>query len=397
MLLPVSHTVVVTDSRGCQLPLYLYIPAASGPIIQETGSVAEACNQANGQAEVIVTGGSQPLTYEWDGNPALNLATLSNASAGVHTVLITDDRGCTASTTVTIDHVEGPKRNHWNSRTRSLWAKQCFYFFASDWGHGNLSFYNWSTFVGTNPGPYAENLAAGVYTITLTDARGCTDIIPVTVPEIAPPTFGPTTEVDEACGQDDGAITFELIGGTPPFSYEWSHDPNLNSLSASGLSTGAYFITVTDHLGCTATNWATLSNFPPPAIEVVQNQSAHCDLPDGVVSVLATSFHDNPTFTYTWSHDGNAAGPTQNNLLPGYYEITVTDHRGCSNTTYATVGNEAGVELFEETTTHSSCDLANGFASVIASGGTLPYSYAWSFDNSFNSPIATNLVPEIIQ
>ena len=94
------------------------------------------------------------------------------------------------------------------------------------------------------------NLSAGMYSLTVTDAIGQSIILSEEITEPSAIQIDLVTTIPEFDGMMDGIIEINSFGGTPGFTYSWSHDNGLNSTIASNLSTGDYEVTVTDANGC---------------------------------------------------------------------------------------------------------------------------------------------------
>ncbi len=102
------HTITITDSKGCETSASVTIdePAVlSASAVQDSPVV---CNgESNGAASVSVSGGNAPYSYSWD-KSASTLASASDLAAGLHTITITDSKGCETSASVTIDEPAVP-------------------------------------------------------------------------------------------------------------------------------------------------------------------------------------------------------------------------------------------------------------------------------------------------
>ncbi len=128
--------------------------------------------------------------------------------------------------------------------------------------------YSWSH-NSSLQGAIASGLSAGTYSVTVTDANGCSDSVTATLSE-------PTginvqlSSVDspETCGGTDGEISISVAGATAPLTYAWSHDASLQSAIASGLSAGTYAVTITDANGCSDSVSTTLNDPTSPTVSL---------------------------------------------------------------------------------------------------------------------------------
>jgi hypothetical protein len=170
--------------------------------------------------------------------------------------------------------------------------------------NGTANFdYAWSNGATTNGTSSTTNsingLAAGTYTVTVTDANNSTATASTTIAE--PSAIVPIISVDNnaSCnGASDGSLTVNTSGGTGSYTYSWSN--NTTSQTASSLSTGVYMITVTDANGCTATAGENISE--PNAIMITQDSLADvsCSRGDGYVRAQATG--GTGELTFSWSN-----------------------------------------------------------------------------------------------
>src|SRR5690606_31944327 len=107
--------------------------------------------------------------------------------------------------------------------------------------------YSWtpSALSGNNP----ANLEAGVYTVTVSDEQGSavSESITITEPDTLEINTSSTVETD---GNMDGTATAIINGGTSGYAYEWSTNPIQTTNTATNLSAGEYFVTITDNNGC---------------------------------------------------------------------------------------------------------------------------------------------------
>jgi|GEM_PF-736582 len=353
----------------------------SCPTITVTGnSTNRICTSVNGTASASATGGTAPYTYAWSNTQTG--AALTGLTAGTYTVTATDANSCTGTTTVTVgttntvltvgvtdtDNTSCGAPN--GSATASASA-------------GTVPYsYTWST-SGTTA--TISNLAAGSYTVTAFDANGCSGTGSASVAS-APPTIMVSTSSmtpNTQCVNPNGAATVSAMGGTGPYTYQWNAAAgNQIGATASNLAGGTYTVTATDGAGCTGTGNVTVGTTTPTITVSTTSTtpSTSCAAPDGAATVSATG--GTGPHTYQWNAAaGNQTGATASNLGGGTYAVTATDAVGCTGTGNVTVTSTTPVITVSvsNSTGNSSCSNPDGSATVSATGGAGPYTFAWSF------------------
>ena len=209
------------------------------------------CNgAATGAIDLTVTGGVSPYTYLWSNGTTTQ--DLSGRTAGTYTVTVTDANGCTKSISATITQptlvvlsstVTNVACNGGNTGSVDLTVS------------GGVSPY---TYVWSNAATTQDlsGLTAGTYTVTVTDANGCTKTTSATISENST-LAATTTTVPVTCnGGSNGSIDLTVSGGTSPYTYLWSNGATTQDLT--GRTAGTYTVTVTDALGCTKSTSATI-------------------------------------------------------------------------------------------------------------------------------------------
>ncbi|HYD91131.1 MAG TPA: SprB repeat-containing protein, partial [Flavobacterium sp.] len=204
-----------------------------------------SCNGgSNGSIDLSVANGVVPFTYAWSTGAVTQ--DIAGLTAGTYTVTVTDGKNSAVSSSITINQplTLSPSAAATNISCNGL----------TD-GAVNLTVSGGTTpygFLWSN-GAATEDLAAlasGAYTVTVTDANGCTATASATVVEPASLTAS-AAKTDISCnGLTDGSINITVSGGITPYSYSWSNSAVTEDISA--LSAGAYTVTVTDANGCTA-------------------------------------------------------------------------------------------------------------------------------------------------
>ncbi len=183
-----------------------------------------------------------------------------------------------------------------------------------------------------------SSLVPGTYTVTVTDAAGCTATETATIaqPALLTTTFN---TMPVACfGGNNGTATAIPAGGTPNYTYLWntgSAAATINSLMAN-----IYTVTVTDAKGCTIVRNTQVTQPTQLTVNTNATNESAAGANDGAAT--ATAGGGTPVHTFLWSNTATTA--TINNLSPGTYTVTVTDMNGCTQTATATInaGQSAG-------------------------------------------------------
>ena len=213
-----------------------------------------------------------------------------------------------------------------------------------------------------------NNLGAGQYCVTLTDANGCSDSDCFVVTNNNPVEV--TLSVTPLTCDSDGSITANTTNGLAPFTYAWSNGATTATIDIQ--SAGDYCVTVTDANGCTSDECASISE--PTAITVTGTvENPVCDLANGSITVTTSA-----AATYTWSNGASTA--TIQNLAPGTYTVTATAvSNGCQDITSFTLINAASLSVTLDTMNPACVGAENG--SVIADvnyTGSGSLSYTWN-------------------
>lgn len=229
--------------------------------------------------------------------------------------------------------------------------------------------YSWSN--GAT-GATASGLAAGNYTVTVTDGNSDQATATVTISQPTALSYV-SDQTNVTCNGADNGSAFVLAGGgTDPYSYLWSNGET--SFSAAVLAAGTYSVVITDANGCTTGTSFTITE--PSALSASASSSnASCNGgSNGSVNVSANG--GSSPYSYSWSNGATSASVS--GLSAGTYSVTVTDANGCTTTASATVGQPSAISLSTSSFDASCGSAMDGSVDLSVSGGTAPYSYAWS-------------------
>lgn len=378
-LSPGTYPVTITDANGCTANASGTVSAPSA-ITVTTSSTDAYCGSASGTVTASAAGGSPSYTYNW--GIAGSGATLTGLSAGTYSVTVTDDNGCTAIASATVS--SGTTTPSYTQAVTNVSCNGSSDGMITITPTGATPYtYAWSNNTSSNP---ATGLAAGTYTVTLTDANGCSAVSsPIIVSEPQAMTITETI-IDATCGNSNGSISLLVSGGAGNYTYAWSVGSNSNA-ALSALASGSYTVTITDTALCQLVATYSVSNTGGPSVSLSTTDVTCATSADGKAS-LAISGGTMP-YTITWSHTASSADSVVG-LTAGAYSVTVADAAGCNTirSFNITAPNALTVNV---AVTDATCGHNNGAAAAAVSGGTMPYSYAWTIAGSGNTSSVNNI------
>ncbi|MBI5539912.1 MAG: gliding motility-associated C-terminal domain-containing protein [Bacteroidia bacterium] len=378
-----NYTVTILDANSCQVtnPFVITQPTQVNVAIVSTTN-ATCSGICNGMATVSANGGTPGYNYVWSNSAVLPSAT--SLCAGNYTVTAIDANLCTATNTVVITQPLSI-----TASISNVINPQCFGVCSGSAtvtainGTGPYA-YNWSSGSGLN---VANNLCPGNYTVTASDANGCSTTTTTTIVQPAQLIATANNFIATNCyGSCDGSATITGSGGTPPYTYNWAAGTQ-NAQVNNTLCAGTHFVTVTDANYCTASTAAFISQPSQLTITGISKINASCyGMNDGSIDINIIGGIG--YYTYSIGSQTDTIG-NFGNLSAGLYNVTVTDLHGCSTVSASTITQPAQL-VVSAITTHSICPGEWAYLSANASGGTPAYIYYW---NGIASPPSIGVNP----
>lgn len=407
-----TYTAVVSDAAGCDTLLSFTLteptPIALTGVISDHSGYALSCNGSfDGSIDLSSSGGSSPYTFTWTGPNAFvgNTEDISGLEAGQYDLIVTDLNGCKAFLTYVLFAPDPIATTSIVSTAACLGADDGAIDLTIT---GGISPYatQW-----TGPGAYGattediSSLYAGIYTVAITDANGCTysashtvtqpgDLVATAIITTHPGGYGVSCS-----GASDGAIDVTATGGTPPLFYFWQGPGGFTAITEDigGVVAGSYDLTITDSNGCGQLMTWTIT--APTPVNIGLNPS---QFPDGsnigcaggangsIDAIIAGGV---APYSIAWGGPGGALGITEDltGLAAGTYVMDVIDALGCTASASITLVEPSPMVATASTGTYpgggnvSCAGETDGSIDLEMTGGSLLYQITWTGPGGFAS------------
>lgn len=374
-----SYSVVVRDDNGCTVNRSVTL---TDPLILSSSFTKQnvSCfGEANGSIDLSISGGTPNFSFDWfNSTYDLSFSTedIINLPADDYTVIVTDSRGCKTQNTITITEPLSPV-----SATYTVQNVSCFGFtdgsITVNPSGGTLPyFYNWSN---GNTSASVNNLASGLYYLTLTDNEGCSLIDSIKIEQPIAAISLSTVLKDVSCAQgNDGSIDLTVYGGTPPYQYNWNSG-TFTTEDLSGIFAGTYTVIVTDSKNCTETTSGVITE-PNPIVVLDTIVDVDCN-GNKTGSINLNVSGGTPSYTYQWSSSSFSLGSTSQdliNLFADTYHLVLTDSNNCVYKDSFIVNQPAALRTSVEISNVNCHGGSDGEIDLSVTGGVLPYTFQWS-------------------
>lgn len=378
-------TITVTDSRACQIAGSAIIDQPSPLLVTGNVQNVKCFGGSTGSANLAVTGGTAPYTYNWSPNVSTT-STATGLTSGNYFVTVLDANGCSFNINLFVDQPITPLSVDLTVTNIGCYGSQNGAVTANASGGTTPYQYFWQPTGSTSPS--ISNLPAGNYFVTVTDANLCTELESATVAQPGGITLA-VSIIEANCNTSTGQATITPSGGTPPYSYYWMPGGATASF-INAVPSGIYAVTVTDNSGCTYSGLITIDDISGPQVSVTSIQNASCfGVLDGSASVTVTG--GTPAYTYSWfPYGGN--NDTATGLGAGTYSIVVSDALGCQGfaVTNPAISQPPAISVTSSQINVSCFGASNASTNLTVTGGTPPYTYIWS-PNGLTFPNPTGL------
>jgi len=372
-----SIVLTVESSLGCVVSVVQTIQVNAccetvNPISSSFSTVDINCSGQNeGSINVTGTTNYPPFNYQWN-NGNITGSSGTNLYEGNYMVTMTDQIGC--DTVLVIDlnappafmitpTIVRPTCNGGTDGSITLATTGATPNYQYDWGSG-LTNNNIQT-----------GLSNGNYPVTIVDALGCDTSISI-------PVFELTLELDTLAdfvieptcfGDTDGSITITMANGQAAYQFDWGSGFQSNN-TLFNLGDGTYTLSVRDANNCQGGPFQILVAEPDELIATITGADVTCfDGDDGEAVSNVTGGND--SYSYIWNN--NSQDSINSNLIAGNYLLTVTDNKGCTDTTSVYISQPQAIDITAIDVIDAFCYAdSNGSVTPIVTGGTPPFQYS---------------------
>lgn len=366
-----QYTVVVTDSKGCikQVDGHVIEPSRFVAILESQEDI-KCFGDTSGRINIKVAGGSSPYTFKWSNGATTE--DLKDIAAGAYSLLVSDNNGC--SETIRAVVTQPTRVSYAVKSVTNLTCnkdKSGAIDISITGGVGPYK-YSWSNGATTQD---LVNVGAGKYSVSISEANGCTKTLEATVTE--PPLLSVKTDgvTHIKCnGNNTGAIAISVTGGAAPYKYSWSHGSVRQDVI--GLIAGKYSVSVTDANGCVKTVSTEIKEPAPFVASLLSVKNILCSGENTGEVKLRVRGGARP-YTFVWN-----SGDTTQNLSAkraGLYSVRITDKNGCSQAVTARITQPNTLVASLVTSNNVACySGSDGAINITVVGGAAPYKYNWS-------------------
>ncbi|MDC0201852.1 gliding motility-associated C-terminal domain-containing protein, partial [Flavobacteriales bacterium] len=368
-----TYNLQITDLNNC---IFLHSETIDiGSIIQVDTFINNiSCNGYSDGNIVLVTPNSLSPTFNWTGPNSFSSTSnqILNLESGNYSAIVNDETNCPTQINLSIldpsilsftsiltdESCEG-----YQDGQIEIFVSGGTPHYSYVWNNGNTDSIN-------------SNLLNGEYILNVVDNNNCIVTDTFTIDLFLFDTTRNITNVS-CYGGSDGSADLEILGGNPPFTYNWSPPGSTQDLIA--VSSGVYTVNITDFTNCTIVRDVIVTE--PQQLSAVTNITNILCYGDTAGSVSTIIGGGVPPYLLDWGSSNISA------MWAGYHIFTVTDNNGCKFTDSVNIQQNDSMQI-TSTITDVQCygDFNGSLELQIAQGtGTPPYSYLWNGPNNYSS------------
>lgn len=369
----INYLVTVRDANGCVRSTFVTVNNGTG-LTASIAPVAATCPGVNnGTITITPTNGTSPYTYQLGAGTPQSGNSFTGLAAGSYSITVRDVNGCT-TTFNNINIGPGTGLNVTYATSPASCSGAANGSITATPTNGTAAY----TYQVDANAPQASNvltgLTAGVHSVTVRDANGCTSTNNITVPTANGIVANTTTTATTCAAAANGSITVNVTTGTAPYQYTLDAGAPQASNIFNGVGSGPHSVTIRDAANCVAVVPVTVAAGPGISASAASTAATCAAATNGTITMTVTV----GTAPYTYQLDANAPQGSNifNNVAPGAHNVTILDNAGCSRVVPVNVAIGPGITATAVQTPTSCNGASNGTITVTPSGGNAPYQYS---------------------
>lgn len=385
-----TYTVTVVDEEDCEITQDYIISDQDAQLDAVITHVS--CNGfSDGAIDLTVTGDvTAPADTLWTGPNGFTASTedITGLEAGFYTVEITDAATCVFSMTWEVTEPDTILVTGTAVPVTCNGSTDGSIDIEVNGGTG-IPTYAWIGPNGfTSDQEDITGLEPGLYTVTVSDAVPCVVVYDFEVLEPSAITVLETLTDPSCVGVDDGSILIDVAGGNGGYSFAWTGPDGFNSNAEDilNLTPGVYDLTVTDDSMCVGS-----FSFELIGVQLIDFEALTSEIlctGDSVATIDITVTGGNGGFTYDWTGPNSFTSDQEDltDLFAGTYDVLVSDVFGCELDTFVVLNEPEALDIALIDLQSVTCPgEMDGAITILTSGGTLNYTFAWTGPSSFTS------------
>lgn len=364
-----DYTVAISNQCGTVTTSAVRLTVAPGLVIGNSATQVTCNGTSTGQIFMTATGGTGPRQYQINGLAPQTSNIFPNLKAGTYQVVVSDQLGCAAKTTIEITQPVPLTLT-----VKAVNAK------CSGGADGGM----FVSASGGNGGPYQFQLNGGTpqtgetffdlkdkttYTVSAIDKLGCVTSQSVAIGASLPFDIKATVVPARCTGSADGTISVSSTGGTGAYKYQIGTGEFQAGSLFTGLAANNYEITVQDVNGCTGKKMVTVPQPAPLQLTAVVIP-VNCFGANSASITLSPSGGTGPVQYQLTTTKIPQSSTIFKNLAVGDYTVVGTDSNGCTTLLPVTVGKADPISVQAKVTPATCCVCPTGKVVLTSGGGT---------------------------
>jgi hypothetical protein len=344
------------------------------------GQAISCYNMADGKLHAIASGGTKSLTCSW--NTGATGSLLSGIGAGSYTATVKDENGCSVTASMSLGNPLPVQASITDVSDYSGYGISCNGLHdgaITSEGKGGTGVYTYTWSNGQTTASI-NGLAAGSYTVTISDNNGCKQSISQNITEPSPLTLSLADQKNISCYDgSNGSIQISASGGAGNYTYSKDNKNSWQSAdSFTALKAGNYTVILHDNNGCEKTITSTLTQPTKINISFKDLQPAFCSNATGMATAVVSGGVSG--YTYNWQDSKNNTVDTDvtlSNVKGGIYTLVVTDNNVCTMNASVGITSTDGAKSTYTATAAKCFDSSDGSAAITITEGDGPFIIEW--------------------